>query len=133
MPLNLFDQAIRQLSATMQTKVPRTIVYRRPVEGGADQTAVLTSWEGQTVFRTNTKEKSFLDWSGKDFLVVRSELVLDGEITEPRKGDFIVRVAEDATTETYELSAPAGEPLWRKSDPQGYIIRIHTKKVVYAG
>lgn len=133
MPLNAFDQASRELAASMQAEGSRKIEYHRMIAGVDTFVTLINVWEGQTVFRTNSRERTFLDWSGKDFLVVASALQLAGNQITPQEGDWIVRYNEYSQTETYKLSAPTGEPLYRRSDQEGYILRIHTKKVVYAG
>lgn len=127
MPLNVFERAVRQLSRRLQTDATVRIIYHR-----GEFFTPLSVWEGQTVFRTNTGQRTFLDWGGKDFLIISNELVINGTNIEPTEGDWIERIGPAGTIEKYELSAPTGEPVWRKSDPQGYIWRIHTKQVKYA-
>lgn len=138
MTLNVFDSAVRQLSSRLMSEVRRKIIYHRlvqidpdPLIPKVDTSVPLEAWEGQTVFRSNSQTKSFLDWSGKDFLIIGAALQMNGVPIEPEKGDWIIRIDEYDNQTKYEVSAPAGEPVWRKSDTQGYIWRIHTKQSVF--
>ena len=64
----------------------------------------------------------------RDYLILTGDLVLDGEVTLPERGD---RIRETAGTQTfvYEVMAPGKEPAWRYSDPYRQTLRIHTKQV----
>lgn len=125
---NRFDVASEQLADRMKTNAKRAIIYHR-----GSETVILEAWEGQTVFRTDTRERTYLDWGGKDFLMLWSDLILSNQKIEPQLGDWITRVGPDGSIEQYEVSAPAGEPVWRKSDQEGYIIRVHTRLTQHAG
>lgn len=71
---------------------------------------------------------SRLEWSERDYLIPKDLLVFEGVKVEPQEHDWIEEVftVPDGTRE-YELLAPNDEPVWRYSDPQHTIYRLHTK------
>jgi hypothetical protein len=67
-----------------------------------------------------------IEQSDRDFLVRAAELVLNGVRTEPRRG---LRITVLATGELYDVAAPSNSKVYRKMDPAGTLLRIHTKLI----
>lgn len=65
----------------------------------------------------------------RDFLIEAAELVLDGALTLPVRGDRITETDELGATLTYEVLEPGGEPPWRYSDEYRLQFRVHTKLI----
>jgi len=64
----------------------------------------------------------------RDFLIFTADLILDGSIVSPARGDQIRETVGDATF-VYEVMAPGQEPPWRYSDDFRKTLRVHTKHV----
>lgn len=67
-------------------------------------------------------------YTDRDFIVAAEDLVFSGQTILPQRGDKI-REMRGTQTFIYEVSAPAGEPEWRWSDPHNKLLRIHTKLI----
>ena len=83
---------------------------------------------GRTEFQTVDDYGRLIRTESRDFLILASELVVGGQRLAPQRGD---RVRESSGDEqrVYEVMAPAGEPVYRYSDPYRKTLRIHTKLV----
>ena len=80
--------------------------------------------------------REILDESGQttestsiDFLVSSASLVLDGAVVMPAIGDRIQVTEANGSTKTYEVLDLDGQGHYRRSDPRGLVLRIHTKLV----
>jgi len=111
----LEDQRTRHLS--------RTVTYLR----GGDSIDVAATI-GRTEFEQVDEYGAVHKMESRDFLVLTTDLVLDGVQTLPKAGDRI-READGGRTFVYEVMAPGNEPPFRYSDPYRRTLRIHTKHV----
>lgn len=103
-----------------------SITYARGVDS-----VELTAWEGRTLFAIESRQEGAarVQWGDKDYLIVASELILDGDTVTPREGDRITQTLPEGDV-TFEVLPPnRGEPAWRYSDPQRTILRVHVKEV----
>jgi hypothetical protein len=93
-----------------------------------DKSIDLVGVPGSTPFRFQAIDGGFMRTVSKDWLLLASELVIDGETVEPQRGDKII---ETATELVHEVLAPMGsnEPEWRWSDLSRVVMRVHTKEV----
>jgi hypothetical protein len=124
----LFENSVDQLIATMQaTAALDSIVYHR---GVTSVTLLKKAWTGRTPFRIMDRGQSRLIWSEKDFLIPCVDLKIGGVEVIPQVGDWIeVGFANVEGNQKFEFMAPNNEPVWRYSDPQRKIYRIHAKRV----
>jgi hypothetical protein len=114
------SQAAEWLNDQRQAHLARTVTYRR---GGLS--VQLSATRGQTVFRLADGYGATVRTVQRDYLVAASDLILDGAVTLPIRGDQIV---DD--TEVYEVMGPgSNEPDWRFADPDRLALRIHVKHV----
>lgn len=109
------------------THLTRTVTYQRGA-GSVDLAATV----GRTVFEQADESGFIRRVESRDFLVRRTDLVLDGSQTLPKAGDR-VREPDGPQTQVYEVMAPGGEPPFRFSDPYRKVLRIHTKHVATEG
>jgi len=64
----------------------------------------------------------------KDYLFKAALLVLGGSVTQPQRGDVASEVTADGVTRQYQVLPYADkEPMYRYSDPERTIIRVHFK------
>jgi hypothetical protein len=74
---------------------------------------------GTTIVRTDAS-----------FVIPASDLVLDGEPIEPRRGDLIFVPDESGSGRNiYEVMRYGGEPEFHYTDPHRTQLRVHTKHV----
>lgn len=76
----------------------------------------LSATKGSTLFRCTERSGVSTCYRSVDFLVADPGFV-------PKRGDKI-----DDGISVFEVLAPAGEQVWRASEPSGVTIRIHTKR-----
>lgn len=106
-----------------QRQKHRTISVRYLRQGAS---VSLPATVGRTIFRTDDGYGRIQRVESRDYLIAAADLVLDGTVVTPERGDEIVESA-DGQDLIYEVMAPAGEPEWRWSDPYRSCLRIHTK------
>jgi len=118
----LDDQRVRYLS--------RPVTYVRPSTGSGQgaRSVEVQAAVGKTVFEVDSGTGILEKVESRDFLIRASELVLDGAVALPERGDK-VREEGDGVTYVYEVMAPGREPHYRFSDPHRRALRIHTKLV----
>ena len=120
---DLLETASNWLEEKRTQHLSRTVTYQR----GADTVDVPASI-GRTTFEVDDGYGIVQKWESRDFLILATDLVLNGSQTLPERGDRIQEI-QGATTFTYEVLAPGKEPPWRYSDPFRKTLRIHTKQI----
>lgn len=108
----MIGSAVKSLRDIQSGVLSRPVVYKR---GGTELN--VSAVPGRTVFRSSNEYGAWVRTETRDFIVPAGELDL-----EPETGDVIVFDGEE-----YEVLAPAGEPVWRWSDPYRTAKRVHTK------
>lgn len=99
-------------SVALQATIGRTVFEQRDLSAGqAGDYGVLEKVES------------------RDFLVRAEDLVLEGALTLPERGDEVREKDEGGKVFVYEVMAPGKEPHFRYSDPYRRTLRIHTKHV----
>lgn len=126
---NRFLAGMERLKQHMQNRAAVSVIYHK-VSGVTDTAIPLTTWVGNTLFKVLDREGQRLEWGDRDYLIPVEALVDGVTPFLPAKGHYIVEIVNGVTIR-YELSAPEKEPVWRYSDPQHLVYRIHTKKVVH--
>lgn len=93
-----------------------------------EETVEFPATIGRTIFEIDSGYGVLEKTESRDFLVRAEDLVLDGSVTLPERGDRI-REPQDGKVYVYEVMAPGKEPHYRYSDPYRKTLRIHTKHV----
>ena len=126
---DLLEGASAWLDAQRLKFMSRTVSYCR----GNDSVDVRATI-GKTVFEVDNGYAVLERIESRDYLVPAADLVLDGEVTVPARGDRIKETDEllgDLGLEfkvfVYEVMAPGSEPHFQFSDPYRRTLRIHTK------
>lgn len=119
-----FEIGMKHLRSRMRAKAGVVVTIQR----GIYSTIITTAWLGRTPFRIDEDNRSRLEWSERDYMISVEDYIINGVKVEPQRGDILLetRVPPDTSTR-YVLSAPEGEKVWRYSDKQRLIYRIHTK------
>lgn len=104
----------------------REVVYQR-----GNSSVELPATIGRTVFEQADDHGMIQKLESRDYLVLRTDLVLSGVQTLPQSGDRVRDPDGGDATQVYEVMSPSGgsEPPFRYSDPYRKTLRIHTKHV----
>lgn len=116
--IDLLEQAANWLGQMRSAHLSRTVTYAR----GSDSIQIQATM-GKTLFEVEDAYGGLEKWESRDFLISAADLVLGGELIEPKRGDWITD-----TGKVYEVLAPGKEDVCRPSDPYGVTWRIHTKR-----
>ena len=124
---DLLEQGLAWLEDQRNAHMTRTVVYQR-----SGDSVALPATIGRTVFEQADEFGIIHKLESRDFLVLRTDLVLSGVQTLPKAGDR-VRDPDGDNVQVYEVMAPGtvsgGEPPFRYSDPYRKTLRIHTKHI----
>lgn len=118
---DLLANAATWLAQQRTKHLTQQIVYRREMDS-----LTVPATIGKTEFEVDDEFGVVQRIESRDFLILVSDLILDGTVTLPERGDVI---EEQAGTQTmqYEVTAPGKEPCWRYSDLYRQTLRIHAK------
>lgn len=117
----LFSRGMKSLASRLQTAGGGAIVYAVGL-----QTVSLNAVFGRSEYQIDMGMEVRVLHTDRDFLVSRSELILNGSSIEPVPGH---RVTDVATGEVFETMPLGPDPCWKPCDQFGEMIRIHTKRV----
>jgi hypothetical protein len=120
---DLLQQGAAWLEDMRHKHASRPVTYSR----GAASVA-LSATVGRSVFQVAAAEGMVETVERRDYLIRAADLVLDGAVTTPAVGDRI-RETIGARVEVYEVMGAGQEKHFRKSDPDGLTLRIHTAHV----
>lgn len=108
----MLEGAIKALRDAQASQLSKTIIYYHGPDS-FEVRAVL----GRAIFRTTNDYGAFVRTETRDFIIA------DGQFSFfPEAGDII-----EYNGRNYEVLAPAGESVWRWSDPYHTAMRVHTK------
>lgn len=117
----LLERGLAMAARAMPAAAGGRILY----QGDGDQVELAATF-GRSAFQVDDGTESVrIDYSDRDFLVAAADLVLNGGLAEPKRGQ---KITDLATGDTYEVAAPGRERPWRYCDPFETMIRIHAKK-----
>lgn len=123
MSINLMERAAARLDQRHRGWASSPVVYSRGLAQCELQASI-----GSTAFnRTDASGLAITD-EHRDFIVAAADLVLAGERIEPAAGDQVRQIIAGAV-HVFEVMAPAGEPVFRYSDPSRITLRIHSKRI----
>ena len=120
---DMLEQGASWLDDQRHQHMTRTVSYAR----GAT-TVEVQATIGRTVFEQADEYGVVTKAESRDYLIRTADLVLDGQVTLPQRGDQI-RETDGGTTFVYEVLSPGDEPIFRYSDPYRKALRIHTKYI----
>ena len=115
---NMLDTAMGWLDTTLKTSSGDTIVYQR-----GSSTVSITAVVGKTDGERMDSGGSAYSFTSTDFIIEAEDLVLDGEIILPQRGDRIVYGGGVYTV----LANSSGEKPYANSTPDGSTLRIYAK------
>jgi len=123
--MNRFQRAQARLNQRFMENAKVTIVYHR-----LDFFLPIDVWVGNTLFRSTDQGATRLEWGDRDYLIPVVNLKIDGLLVEPQKDDWIEEeFPEPHGVQSFMIVAPDNEPVWRFSDNQRTLYRVHTKRI----
>lgn len=114
---DILKNALSWLESQRKKHLTSPVIYRR-----SDYITAVPATIGKTIFRIEDDYGRIVHYESRDYLVSSADLVINGTVVLPEKGDEII---DDGFI--YEVMAPANEPEWRYSDTFRNTLRIHTK------
>jgi hypothetical protein len=115
----MLNDGVTWAMAQLTAHASRTVSYAR--KGTSTGTNVAAT-VGQTPFRVEDNNHFRIEWSDRDYLI--DAALLTATFGTPKAGDQITDGSE-----FYEVAPYNQEPCFRKGDPFGVKLRIHTKRV----
>ncbi len=110
---NLLAQGAAWLEQQRTKHLTTTVTYVRN-----DVQIAVPATIGRTKYEAEDGQVVRIEFTDRDFLVLAADLVLNGQVTEPDRGDLI----REGPREFEVLD-------WRYSDPYRNTLRINTKHV----
>jgi len=120
---DLLQQGAAWLEDMRHKHASRPVTYQR-----AGESVALNATVGRSVFQVVTANGVVETVERRDYLIRAVDLVLGGTLTTPAVGDRIREVL-GAKVEVYEVMGAGSEKHFRKSDPDGLTLRVHTARV----
>jgi len=121
--MDVLQEGARWLEEQRLQFMTRKVLYQR-----GTSSVEVNATIGKTIFTLDNGFGVREQHEVRDYLIAAAELVLDGNLTLPKRGDRL-RETSGATVFLYEVMAPGKEPEFRFSDLYRYSFRIHTKLV----
>lgn len=104
------------LADQLSASASRSVAYYRGNNFGAISATI-----GSSQFQSQNASGVIETWESRDYIVKAGSLPFG----DPRRHDRIVETLNGVSV-TYEVSSPAGVPLWRWADAFRSSIRVHT-------
>ena len=120
---DLLQQGAAWLEGMRHRHASRPVTYQR-----AGESLALNATVGRSVFQVVAADGLVEQVERRDYLICACDLVLGGAATEPQVGDRI-RETIGGRVEVYAVMGAGQEKHFRKSDPDGLTLRIHTAHV----
>jgi hypothetical protein len=123
---DLINGALQWLNGMRHKHATRPVTY---IRGSASITIQATV--GRSVFQVLSSEGAVGTVERRDYIVRAVDLVFGGAVTLPQVGDR-VRETVGGQVQEYEVVETGQEPHYRKVDPDGTALRVHTALVKVA-
>lgn len=123
---DLIGGALQWLEGMRHKHATRPVAYIRGLDAINIQATV-----GRSVFQVLSGEGATETVERRDYIVRATDLMFGGVVTLPQVSDR-VREMIGGQVQEYEVVATGQEPHYRKSDPDGMALRIHTALVKVA-
>jgi len=121
---DLLEQGATWLNQQRHEHLSRPVIYQR-----GESSVQLQATIGRTEHDVENGYGVLEKFESRDFIVRSEDLVLDGHVVLPRRGDRIIETHGESLL-TYEVMAPgSGSSHFKYADAYRNSLRIHTKQV----
>lgn len=111
-----------QAIPALQSIFGETYIYRRSTD------IVELTTEAAPHEEVESEERGFkTTWRGLRFTITASDIVIDGVVVTPTKGDQLVKYLDDGTAVVYTVLPPKGKPAYEKIG-DGYQLLVYAKE-----
>ena len=121
--VDMLECAVSWLNDMRRAYMSRRVIYQR-----GDEFIEMAATLGSTTYEITDDAGATVKAVASDFIVSAADLILGGQAVEPQLGDRIM-VPVGAATVVYEVLDLGGAGHYRRADPLGKALRIHTKWV----
>jgi len=112
-------------AAKLKSYLSQMVTYRR-----LSHTVSIVATFGDSGHEVVTPDGLVVEVHSRDFLFDVADLILNGVLTKPERGDKVEFTdPDDGVKYTHELMSLSNEPAWRYSDPYRKKYRIHTERI----
>ena len=120
----LMERGMKMLASAAPKVAGGQIIYQR-----GDSRVWIDATFGQTEFQIDEENGVRIEHSDRDFIFAADALILSGSLATPQRGDRITVVAEEhGDGQVFEVLAPSGSQVYRLVNPEGHVLRVHTKR-----
>ena len=119
----MLECAVSWLNDMRRAYMSRRVIYQR-----GDEFIEMAATLGSTTYEITDDAGATVKALASDFIVSAADLVLGGQAAEPQLGDRIM-VPVGGATVVYEVLDLGGAGHYRRADPLGEALRIHTKQI----
>lgn len=116
-------ESVAWLDAMRTAYNAQNVIYRR-----MSVSIPIAATPVRPVFMVMDADSMILQSEARDFLISAALLIISGNVSTPKAGDWIEQTAAGIRY-TFEVMPFGAEPAWRWSDTQYQTLRIHTKLV----
>lgn len=120
---DLLQAGLAWLGSQLKQHASRTVTYVR----GNDSVPVQAT-PAKTEFEQADTHGFKIDSEIRDFLIAAADLVLNGVVVLPERGDLI-QDTDSTTVHVFEVVPIGNEPPYRYSDPYRLMLRIHVREI----
>ncbi len=118
---NLLAQGEAWLGEQRHDQLSSPVTYHRGPESVS-----LQATAGRSEFDQQEEDGSLTRIEMQDFIVRAADLVIQGAVVEPKRGDLVKRTI-GTKVHTFTVASIGVEPPFRYTGPERVDIRIHTK------
>lgn len=117
---DVLGTAAAWLHGQLRSHASRVVTYRR-----GSQSVELPAVVGQTTTERDDGSGMVLRSKTRDYLIAVADLAIEGQSTQPQRGDRI----EESDGHVYQVLPLGSDPEWRYSSPINTVYRVHTRLV----
>lgn len=120
---DFLESATTWLNGICRSQISQSVRYRR----GAEYVDLVAT-VGQVPIDSRSGQGVLQNWKRRDYLIDRSDLLLDGIAIEPEMGDWIEQTLNGETHVFQVLNNDDGRCF--DTDASGGMLRIYTKEIL---
>ena len=120
---NLLNSGASFLNAQRTAHMSESVIYERGGFAPINIQATIGRSETESIDNNGLVVRS----KSRDFIVTCTDLVIDGALTVPIRGDLITETDDDGAAHVYTVLSDNGDGVYQFSDDYRNALRIHTK------
>lgn len=129
--MNRMQKAVQRLQTVLGDPVSGVGVAITYFKSAGESFAVSGAWQGRTPFRVENGDNNRVIWREFDLLIPVASLKYNDVLFTPAQGHYISIVLPNPYGVTrFEVNAPNEEQVFRYSDHECTIYRVHFKRMV---